>query len=123
MTDRDYDVGDFKGKFSLDLNVNDVNFLVYLGWKALGWALVFLAVVLIMRFFKLYLLHAWQHQTFSHVESSRADARVEISARLRRRRRRRIQRWQQQQEEGDDNEQEEESESEEPEERVGQIDR
>jgi len=37
----------------------DFPFLAYLGYKTFGWVVVFIAVLILLRFVKLWLLHAW----------------------------------------------------------------
>ena len=38
--------------FQLNFSDTEVNFLVYLGWKTFGWALVLVGVLLVLRFLK-----------------------------------------------------------------------
>lgn len=69
----------------MNFSDSEVNFLVYLGWKTLGWALVFLGVVLVLRFLKVWLLHTWVREvTRQEVEreQSRAEAIQEICCQM-----------------------------------------
>jgi hypothetical protein len=40
-------------------NGGEFPYLAYLGYKTLGWAIIFLAFLLILRFVKVWLLHTW----------------------------------------------------------------
>ena len=54
---------DLNNHINMHFTDSEVNFLVYLGWKTLGWALVFLGVLLVLRFLKIWLLHSWMRET------------------------------------------------------------
>ena len=72
-------------QFKMNFTDSEVSFLVYLGWKTLGWALVFLGVILVLRFIKVWLLHAWVREVTRQEtdrEQSRAEAIQEICCRM-----------------------------------------
>ncbi len=74
------------GSRSPTFSDSEVNFLLYLGWKTLGWAVVFLGVMLALRFLKLWLLQEWSRETSSssrELERARAEALEQICARMR----------------------------------------
>ena len=96
---------DLIGKINREIDANfsqsEINFLIYIGWKALGWALVFVSVMLILRFLKLWLLHTWERELSPEnrrrppsarrqLEMARTEAIDEIRAARRQRRRERI---------------------------------
>ena len=69
----------------MNFTAGAVNFLVYLGWKTLGWALVFLGVILVLRFIKVWSLHTWVREVTRQEadrEQSRSEAIAEICCRM-----------------------------------------
>ena len=82
------------------MSLNQHNFLIYLGWKTLGWALVFLGVTLLAKIMKMWLLHYWARElsrdandpAIRELARSREEAALEVCARMERNRRMRNQR-------------------------------
>ena len=90
-------IGNINREINSNFTQSEINFLIYIGWKALGWALVFLSVMLILRFLKLWLLHTWElspngasSSQRRQLEVARAEAINEIRATRRQRRRERM---------------------------------